>query len=177
MTWAAVAVAAEPALRCDAAALARGQEALAQVGPEHVVALSAAALAEACRWPAPVAEALARVSSGWPGPWDLQLAVAAPAALEASCPGGVRAIAAAATLSPPDARRHVYAACRPGFATEAEWVGAPGLLVAPILLSGWLAREGVAPAGVRGWARGLAGLSDRAQDHPVREFRPLFPEP
>jgi hypothetical protein len=175
--WTFAALAAPPAVRCDAAALERGRQAAEHVAPEHLVALSAQALLEACRWPDPVATALGRLGNGWPGTSDLELATAAPLQLESVCPGGVRALAQGAAMAREDGRRHLYATCRPGFATEAEWTAAPGLLVAPILLTGWLAQSGVAPEALRSWGRSLAGLSDRPEANPVRELRPLFELP
>jgi hypothetical protein len=165
---------AAPSASCDLAALERGREAAEHVAIEHLVALSAAALSEACTWPPPVAEALSRLGNGWPGSSDLGLAAAAPLALEAACPGGVRAMAQAAALAPAEARAHVHATCRPGFATAAEWGTAPGLLVAPVLFAGWLVKLGAPPETARVYARSLAGLSDRAEDHPIRVFAPLF---
>ncbi len=137
---------------CGADDLKKGVEALSDIEPDHQVMLATAALAIACKFPAPVKDVVSQFQSVPPEylpMMDAKLATVAIGDWMAACPGG----------------------------SEKEWVASSGLTVAPILLGEWLTANGGADkTSAKVYARALAGISDRAQDNPVKEFKPLIPK-
>jgi len=167
---------------CGAEDLKKGVEALATIEPEHQVTLATAALAIACNFPKPMEELMGQYQQMPPeylAMIDLKLATVAIGDWVQACPGGPNALAEMMQLAPSEQRSHIYGACKledNGHYTREEWTASSGLTVAPILLGDWLVRLGGADKKqARAYARALAGISDRAQDNPVKTFEPLIP--
>lgn len=176
-----MAVALGAKVQCDAGELDKAAEAIATMEAKHLAVVATVALTEACRLPAPVAEALRDVPRAPPemAPMlDMRLAAVAPERVEQACPGGLKALSAVATLAPADKRPRLWRSCAVAlspFVTEAEWTASSGLVVAPLLFGPWLVELGAEPQTARALTRALAGISDRPQDNPVRRFQPLVP--
>lgn len=166
---------------CDPAALDKGVGVLAQLEARHHVDLAAAAILEGCKPPESLATGraqLAQVSPDHRPMIDMQLTTLAPARVEASCPGGLKALGEMIALAPDKKRAHVWSRCKTALApivTEAEWSGATGLIAAPLIFGPWLFELGAKPEAARALGRALVGLSDRPKDNPKQEFAPQFP--
>lgn len=166
---------------CDAKGIEEGAEALEHMEPDSMVPLASRALVLACRWPDALESSLDMIASVEPSRYamaDFKFAADSGLAMEASCKGLVAASQKLAQLPPDNRRQHLWTACKGsmGFATESQWHSAheTGLLLTPIIVYHALIETGTAKSRAGALARGLAGISTRPQDNPVREFQPLY---
>lgn len=163
---------------CHPGAVADGAGALAQVSVDMQPVLAAAAIAEACRLPTRIEEALANYGSVSP---DQARLVDARAAEEiglwvAACPAGPGVLAKAMSLRPPDARASVYEGCaldRLKMFDKAEFSAATGALVLSVMMADWLPRNADAKL-ARPLVRALAGIPV-ATDYAPTPMLPMLP--
>lgn len=150
---------------CEPKMVDRAVETVKGASAEVRVELGAAAFGAACgetAFGAHVAT-LANVPPDMRGLLEMKGAADSPALWMGLCGGteGLRVLADLTKLAPSDRRAHLWAKCgleKAGWMTEAEWLGASGLLVTPFMAGAQLAADGVDAKKARPMVRALAGL-------------------
>lgn len=150
-------------MTCDPAAIDTLIAALAG-HPSDGVVIAAGGWAPLCPGDGVLDAQLAQIATAKPENWwlvELQTSVLDAHLWTGACIGGSRTMSMATKLDPALRRPHLWNGCAlAGLAAfdEAEWNGAKGLVVMPILAAHTLSQGGVAPEKARPILRALSGL-------------------
>ncbi|MEZ4238878.1 MAG: hypothetical protein R3F59_22540 [Myxococcota bacterium] len=159
LAWAASAWAG-----CDAEAVKALGAALAAAPAEERLAMAAAGWGPLCDGDAGLDQQMAQIPAASPDArWlvELQTSLIDARRWHDACAGGTLALSMATKLGADQRRGHLWTACaleRYAAFEQAEWSGATGLVVMPVLAAHTLTAGGISAACGRPIVRALAGL-------------------